>query len=313
MRRIILAVLLAVVFAVSIFAVVHRRDSSEGSGNGTPTPTATTVLPEGCEPGSNEWALDESLHGADGKILNSGLPAETEAAVTVIKNAARQDPFVLHQLLLDYGVSGVPSVEELRCLKARQEWWLRLDGILAASRKNMVTMRQVLGLPEDVQGNVTVSNTAVVNGNVTVVNSTANVGENVLAVTPPGAKTVYHRTFCANMVLPPGEEVMPSTPTPSVGSTPTPPATNTPCPTRTPVVPPTATPPPPVPTPPQTAAPTPTKVPPCLNCETPNPPEPTPPSWPATATPRDPHSEPTVEIPVGNPTPKPTKNPTPMS
>ena len=192
-------------------------------------------------------------------MLNSGMPGTTaEAAIEVLQNAARQDPLVLGQLLLDYGVEGVPSLEELRCVEVRKYWWLRLDGIFRAAETNMVSLGEALdelGIPISGQ-NVTITNSMVVDGNVEIVDSVVNVGEQVLSVKPPGAtKPVFHRTFCANKIVPPGEEVVllppgvtpipvPSpTPPPGVTPTPTPPgATPTPTPTPTPRTTPTPTP-----------------------------------------------------------------------
>ncbi len=278
-RSIVIVVVGALMLAALVLWGVISRDSDESPGEMV-SPTSVvedgevpTAVPEDCEPGSGEWALNESLHGEEGRILNGGLPATTQAAVDVILAASRQDPLVLGQLLLDYGVEGVPSKEELRCVDTRREWWYRLDGIFQASEIEMGPLGDYLdelGIAAS-GGTVTVSNSIVVDGNVTIVESNVNVGENVLAVTPPGAaKPILHRSYCANVIVPPGEEVIvlppgsvPApvpTPPPPPGVTPTPPGA-TPTPPGATPTPPGATP-TPTPTPPSTPTPTPTPPPP---------------------------------------------------
>src|SRR5581483_145355 len=100
LRRLLIAIL-AVFVVLAILAGgwlwLDSGDSKAKVISRTPTATATAKpgVDINCDKGlTGEFALDESLHGSNGKILNSGATDNAS-----ILEAAKHDPFVLHAVL----------------------------------------------------------------------------------------------------------------------------------------------------------------------------------------------------------------------
>ncbi len=193
-------------------------------------PTATAVpatsgVDVGCDKGSGEWVLDETLHGQDGKVLNTGMQVGNE---DVLK-AAKHDPVVLRTYLIeqlagktfkdrsDQGQATsleqvkadldkvVASKDQLQCVELRKQVYGILQGVLVAATPSTVTAGQVAaeqGVPVE-NGIVRVNNTYMdSNGNVQVAASNVPANEVIFRNTYPNGAKVDHRSFCANQIIP---------------------------------------------------------------------------------------------------------------